>query len=117
MREFINNRHKIVQLSKKRGDWFLSYCISKGEELNREIQKIYPLGKGNQEHFGYNVLCITYKINGYYAFAKINIEQISNKDITLKWSSEAIEKYVEKNYNIVDQWGLSVNELRKEDLL
>lgn len=117
MREFINNRHKIVQLSKKRGDWFLFYCIYKGEELNREIQKIYPLGKGNQEHFGYHVLCITYKINGYYAFAKINIDKINNKEHSLQWSSKEIEKYVESNYNIVDQWGLSINEFRKEDLL
>ena len=116
MHEFINNRHKIVQLSKKRGDWFLLYCIYKGEELTREIQKVYPLGKGNQKHFEYDVLCITYKINEYYAFAKINIDKISNKEVVLKWSPKEIEDYVERNY-VVDQWGLSINEFRKEDLL
>lgn len=116
MREFINNRHKIVQLSKKRGDLFLLYCISKGEELNREIQKVYPLGKGNLKHFAYDVLCITYKINGYYAFAKINIDKISNKEVVLKWSPKEIEDYVKGNY-VVDQWGLSINEFRKEEIL
>lgn len=106
-RTFLNPRHKIVQLSRKRGDFFFLYCINKGEEIERKIQTVYPLGKGKQIDFAYPVCTFIYKINGYYAFIKLNISTVKNKAEVLNWSNDQIEKFID--YYVVSEYGLSIN--------
>ena len=98
-RTFLNPRHKAVYLNKKGGDYLFFYCVKKGEEIKREF--IYD--SFNSEH----LLRISFKINGYFAFIDITVEDINSKK-SIDWELEKIENYIYDNFLSVKSWGLSI---------
>lgn len=82
MSQSLNNRHKIVQLSRKNGKTFLEYCKKKGVFKHESVY----------DKWNYHLQCyeevkeLLYIVNDYYCFIIINMEN-----------------------NNVDEWGISVN--------
>lgn len=85
MRNYLNNRHKIVQVSKKSGKEFLEYCKKKGELIHESIY----------DKWNYKLQCydevkeLSFIVNEYFCFIIINMEN-----------------------NHVDEWGVSVNNMK-----
>jgi hypothetical protein len=111
IRTFLNPRHKAVQLNKKRGDYLFYYCTAKGTLLTKELitTTIYnsnPIIRENETH---TYLRCRFRINGYYAYFDLSIEDINIKK-SLEWSLEKLENYVYNNFLSIHGWGLSVSE-------
>ena len=85
-RDYLNPRHKAVQLNKKGGWYLLEYCINKGKLLNREIKKDKLIGLDVYV----TLLHLGYYINGYYVYIDIqlNINNGFNPQVALYWNDE-----------------------------
>ena len=86
-RDYLNSKHKAVQLNKKGGWYLLEYCINKGQLLKREIKEERLIGT----EIYVTLLHLGYYINGYYAYIdiKLNINNGFNPESAKYWSDEA----------------------------
>lgn len=100
-RTWLNPRHKAVYLNKKGGDYLFFYCIDKGKEIKREFIKDSLTSE--------NLLRISFKINGYFAFVDITVEDVNPKN-SIEWSLKKIEDYIYDNFLSVKAWGISIDE-------
>ena len=85
-RDWLNPRHKAVQLNKKGGFYLLEYCMNKGQLLDKFITSDKLIGS----EIYVTLLHIEYYINGYYAYIdiKLNTNNGFNPQSAVYWDDD-----------------------------